>query len=45
MLYVDGLPKYQVTTVIPMSDLDNGVYDGILEVRPLTDDKRTAALS
>lgn len=34
-LYVEGLPAYRITSVIPMSDLDNGVYDGIWEVEPM----------
>jgi hypothetical protein len=34
-LYRDGLPKYRVTAVIPMNDLDNEIYAGILEVEPV----------
>jgi hypothetical protein len=36
-LYVAGKPAYRISAVIPMDDLDNGVYDGIWEVVQLTD--------
>ena len=34
VLYAGGTPAYRIRTVIPMDDLDNEVYDGILEVEP-----------
>jgi hypothetical protein len=34
VLYINGRPRYRVTAVIPINDLDNEVYAGILEVEP-----------
>jgi hypothetical protein len=36
LLYRDGLAAYRVTAVIPMSDLDDEIYPGILEVESLS---------
>jgi hypothetical protein len=35
MLDAGGLPAYQITAVIPVNSLDNGVYAGIWEVEPI----------
>lgn len=45
VLYSGGLPAFRITKVIPVDSYDNGVYDGIWEVKPLTDENRAAALS
>lgn len=36
LLYEGGRAAYRITKVIPVQDLDNGLYEGIWEVEPIT---------